>query len=211
MKHQTLQLPTSPFFRRGTKGFASPITSPFFRRGTEGVAIYQLIILLISCLLISPITSAEQNTYQLSTGDRIKITVYGEEDLTLETTLDDDGIINYPFLGEIAIEGMTVKKLENKIYKHLKGDYLIDPNVHVSIETYRPFFINGQVKKPGGYPYQPGLTLRRAISLAGGYTERASKKNTFIVHQNKPENRIRAIEHMKIKPGDTITVEESFF
>ncbi len=168
-------------------------------------------ILIATLMLLSQVSIAAENTYKLGTGDRIKITVYGEKDLTMETTLNDDGVINYPFLGEIAVEGMTVKQLENKIYKNLKGDYLVNPNVHVSIETYRPFFINGQVKKPGGYPYQPGLTLRRAISLAGGYTERASKKNTFIVHQNKPETRIRARQSMRIQPGDTITVEESFF
>ncbi len=169
------------------------------------------ILILISLLVISQFAIAAESSYKLSTGDRIKITVYGEPDLTMETTLNDGGVINYPFMGEIPIEGMTVKKLENKIYKHLKGDYLLNPNVHVSIETYRPFFVNGQVKKPGGYPYQPGLTLRRAISLAGGYTERASKSNTFIIHQNEPEIRTRAQQFMKINPGDTITVEESFF
>jgi polysaccharide export outer membrane protein len=172
--------------------------------------------LLLSCFLavinlLLMTTVIAENSYRLSTGDRIKILVYGEDDLTLETSLDDDGVINYPFMGEIAIEGMTVKQLEHKIYQHLQGDYLINPNIHVSIESYRPFFINGQVKKPGGYPYQPGLTLRRAIALAGGYTERASKKNTFIIHQNQPQQRIQAKQYMRIKPGDTITVEESFF
>ena len=168
------------------------------------------LLLTLSTVVVNSAFAAE-NSYRLSSGDRVKIIVYGEDDLSLETTLDDSGVINYPFMGEIAIEGMTVKTLERKIYNHLKGDYLINPNVHVSIESYRPFFVNGQVKQPGGYPYQPGLTLRRAISLAGGYTERASKKNTFIIHQNQPEKRIRAEQHTKIKPGDTITVEESFF
>jgi len=111
----------------------------------------------------------------------------------------------------VAIEGMTIKTLERYIHKHLKGDYLISPNVHVNIEEYRPFYINGQVKKPGGYPYQPGLTIQRAISLAGGFTERASKKNTFIVHEKQSEKRVRTTPHMKVKPGDIITVEESFF
>lgn len=168
------------------------------------------LLLILSTAAVSSAFAAE-NSYRLSSGDRVKIIVYGEGDLSLETTLDDSGVINYPFMGEVAIEGMTVKTLERKIYNHLKGDYLINPNVHVSIESYRPFFVNGQVKQPGGYPYQPGLTLRRAISLAGGYTERASKKNTFIIHQSQPEKRIRAKQHTKIKPGDTITVEESFF
>ncbi len=171
-----------------------------------------LSFILIATLMLSSLTSfAEESIYKLGTSDRIKITIYGEQDLTMETTLNDDGIINYPFMGEISVEGMTIKELENKIYKHLKGDYLVNPNVHVSIEIYRPFFIDGQIKKPGGYPYQPGLTLRRAIALAGGYTERASKKNTFIIHQNKPKTRIRTRQSMKVKPEDTIIVEESFF
>ncbi|WP_198265030.1 polysaccharide biosynthesis/export family protein [sulfur-oxidizing endosymbiont of Gigantopelta aegis] len=180
-----------------------------FSRGAEKLVV--LLFALSVILLTSPALFASETSYRLSSGDRIKIIVYGEEDLTLETTLGDSGIINYPFLGEINVEGMTVKILEKKIFKHLKGDYLLDPNVNVSIESYRPFFVNGQVKKPGGYPYQPGLTLRRAISLAGGYTERASKSNTFVIHQNQPEQRIKAKQYTKIKPGDTITVEESFF
>jgi len=173
--------------------------------------LYIVIIVLLSSIIVSTSTFAADNSYRLSTGDHIKITVYGEDDLTLEATLDDDGIINYPFLGEVAIEGMTINTLERYIHKHLKGDYLISPNVHVNIEQYRPFYINGQVKNPGGYPYQPGLTIQRAISLAGGFTERASKKNTFIVHEKQSEKRIRATPHMKVNPGDIITVEESFF
>ena len=167
--------------------------------------------ILLSSLLFSISAYAAGNNYRLNTGDRIKIAVYGEDDLSMETTLGDSGVINYPFLGEIAIEGMTIKKLENYIHKHLDGDYLVNPNVHVSIEEYRPFYINGQVNTPGGYPYQPGLTIQRAVSLAGGFTERASKKNTFIIHEKQPQTRIRATLHMKVKPGDIITVEESFF
>ena len=170
-----------------------------------------LLAALLSCFIFSSSVYAAGSNYRLNTGDRIKITVYGEDDLSMETTLGDSGVINYPFLGEIAIEGMTIKKLENYIRQNLDGDYLINPNVHVSIEEYRPFYINGQVKTPGGYPYQPGLTIQRAVSLAGGFTERASKKNTFIVHENRPQSRIRASLYMKVKPGDIITVEESFF
>jgi len=168
------------------------------------------IFLIFAGVIVSSAFAAE-NSYRLSGGDRIKVIVYGEADLSLETTLDDSGVINYPFMGEIVVEGITVKTLEEKIYNHLKGDYLINPSVDVSIESYRHFFVNGQVKRPGGYPYQPGLTLRRAISLAGGYTERASKKNTFVIHQKQPEKRIRLKQSSKIKPGDTITVEQSFF
>ena len=164
------------------------------------------------CLsLLSVSSSAIENSYRLSTGDRIQITVYGEKDLSMETTLNSIGVISYPFLGDITVSGMTVKKLESYIHDHLKDDYLVNPNVHVSIVTYRFFYVNGQVKSPGGYAYRPGLTVQRAISLAGGYTERASRKNTFILHEEDSEKRIQVKQNTKVRPGDIITVEESFF
>ncbi len=163
------------------------------------------------CLFFSLFSFALDSNYRLSAGDRIIIAVYGEDDLSMETTLGDSGVISYPFLGEIAIQNMTIKELEQYIRQKLDGDYLVNPNVNVSIEKYRPFYINGQVESPGGYPYQPGLTIQRAVSLGGGFTERASKKNVFIVHEEQPERRIHATQHMKVSPGDIITVEESFF
>jgi len=172
---------------------------------------YFLWIIVLVCLVFSSFSFAYENNYRLSAGDKIIISVYGEDDLSMETTLVDSGVINYPFLGEIAIQGMTIKELEQYIHNKLNGDYLVSPNVHVSVEEYRPFYINGQVESPGGYPYQPGLTIQRAISLAGGFTERASKKNVFIVHEYNPKKRIRVKQHTIVNPGDIITVEESFF
>lgn len=162
-------------------------------------------------LCLATLTLATENSYRLSAGDQIKIDVYDEKDLSMEIILDDSGVINYPFLGRIAVHNMTINQLEKHIQQKLDGDYLVNPSVSVSIEEYRPFYINGQVEKPGGYPYQSGLTIQRAISLAGGFTERAAKKNTFVVHEELPEKRIRATQHMTVNPGDIITVEESFF
>ena len=99
--------------------------------------------------------------YQLGSGDKINISVFGENDLSLEVRLPDVGTINYPFLGEVKLVGLTAAEVEQLIYTGLKGDYLINPSVSVTITEYRPFFIDGEVKRPGGYPYQPGLTVNK--------------------------------------------------
>jgi polysaccharide export outer membrane protein len=118
---------------------------------------------------------ANLTQYRLGSGDEIKITVFGQQDLSLTTTLPNHGVINYPFLGDIRVIGLTAAELEAKLYAGLKGDYLVEPSVSVTVIEYRPFFIDGEVKRPGGYPYQPGLSVNKAAALAGGYTERASK------------------------------------
>ena len=154
---------------------------------------------------------AKDSHYLLGAGDKIKIHVYGQEDLSLVAAIDDDGTIVYPFIGEIHVRGMTVSQLEQKITGFLKGDYLVNPNVHVSIDEYRPFYIQGEIKNPGGYPYQPGLTVRRAVSLGGGFTERAAKSKIYVTHPDSGGKKIKVKQHDKLKPGDVVTVEESFF
>ena len=150
--------------------------------------------------------------YTLGAGDTVRISVYGQDDLSLETRLTDIGVINYPYLGEINVIGMTVSGLESLIYEGLKGDYLINPSVSVGIVEYRPFFINGEVKNPGGYPFQPGLTIDKAAALAGGYTERASKTKIFVDRTvNGEQLTLNADRYMQILPGDIINIEQSFF
>ncbi|MCZ4239511.1 polysaccharide biosynthesis/export family protein [Alteromonas macleodii] len=163
----------------------------------------------------TPSVLAQSNSldqYRLGSGDVVKITVYGQDDLSLETRLSDVGIINYPYLGEIKLVGLTLPELESYIYNGLKGDYLVEPSVSVSITDYRPFFINGEVKKPGGYPYQPGLTIDKAAALAGGYTERASKTKIFIVRDIDGSSTTISVDRSGIVlPGDIVTIEQSFF
>lgn len=170
---------------------------------------------LLALMLVSLSIRAETpklNQYRMGSGDVIKITVYGQPDLSIETRLSDVGAINYPYLGEIKLIGQTVPELEQYIYNGLKGDYLVNPSVSVTVTDYRPFFINGQVKRPGGYPYQPGLTIEKAAALAGGYTERASRTNIFIVRDIENESvTINAETSGLVLPGDIITVNESFF
>lgn len=148
--------------------------------------------------------------YRLGAGDHVEIRVYGEDDLTVSTRLGDSGVISYPFLGSIVAKGLTVSELEQLIVKGLKGPYLIDPIVSVNIVEYRPFFLNGEVNKPGAIPFQPGITLRKAIAMAGGFTERANRSGGDVLRA--PEIKVRAIAlDEQIKPGDIVTIRQSFF
>ena len=150
--------------------------------------------------------------YQLGSGDRIQISVFGQDDLSMEVRLPDVGTINYPFLGEIKLVGMTAAEVEQLIYTGLLGDYLVNPSVSVAIVEYRPFFIDGEVKRPGGYAYQPGLSVNKAAALAGGYTERAARdKITIIREKNGQTNEFTVTVSDMIQPGDIITINQRFF
>ncbi|TKB48198.1 polysaccharide export protein [Ferrimonas sediminicola] len=167
-----------------------------------------VLLLLVLCLPVAAATG----DYRLSSGDTISIHVYGEDDLTLQTRLGESGVINYPYLGVIKVKGLTVAELESRIVSGLKGDYLINPSVHISITEYRPFYIYGEVKAPGGYPYQPGLTVERAVALAGGLTERASIKDMTINRiLSGQEKSIRVSMSTSVYPDDSILIKDSFF
>jgi len=150
--------------------------------------------------------------YELGSGDMIRIQVYDEEDLYLEARVSDTGTISYPFLGELRVVDLTPPALEELISARLRGDYLIDPKVSVDILEYRPFYVNGEVEKPGHFPFQPGITVRKAISVAGGFKERASQDKIYISRDN---TRIqlpgRSSLDEYLQPGDVITVDQSFF
>jgi polysaccharide export outer membrane protein len=174
--------------------------------------------LLIALAFLSPMLCAQisnqsiKSQYALGSGDVIKISVFGQEDLSLETRLSNTGVIRYPFLGDIRLVGKTMNEVELLIDKGLRGDYLIDPSVSVTVVEYRPFFIDGEVSKPGGYPYQPGLTVAKAAAVAGGYTERASKSTVTILRSVTGEEvSIEAAPQEIVMPGDIITVPQRFF
>jgi polysaccharide export outer membrane protein len=153
------------------------------------------------------------STYRLNSGDIVSIRVFGEEEFTREKIrLTDAGTVSFPILGEIAVLGRTVGELEQLLTDRLKGRYLVNPRVSVWIDEYRSFFVNGMVEKPGAYPYQPGLNVRKAVSIAGGFKERASPSKIFIVRDKDAAHRPAKVDlNAEVGPGDTITVEESFF
>ena len=159
-----------------------------------------------------PARSGVLSNYQLGSGDKIKIQVYGEDGLSMETKLTDAGTILYPFLGEVRVAGMTVGQLADRIVEGLKGRYLVDPKVSVSVLEYREFFVNGEVKSPGAYPYQPGLTVQKAVSMAGGFTERASHSEITLLKEKDPDGKPGKVDlSAPVSPGDVLTVEQSFF
>jgi polysaccharide export outer membrane protein len=153
------------------------------------------------------------STYKLAAGDVITIRVFGEDDLSRDKIrVSDGGTIPYPALGELKALGMTIGEIEHTITTGLKGGYLVNPRVSVHIEEYRPFYINGMVDKPGGYPFQPGLTVLKASSLAGGFKERASFSKISIIREGDPKSqRQKADLNSPVYPGDTVFVDESFF
>jgi protein involved in polysaccharide export with SLBB domain len=161
----------------------------------------------------APSRSDTLSRYRLSTGDVISITVYGEDDMTKgKIRLTDAGTISYPVLGEIEVRGKTVGDLEKILTDGLRGRYLVNPRVAVTIDEYRPYFINGQVGNNGSFPFQPGLTVRKAVSIAGGFKERASMSKITIVRDGDASNtQVKVDLNAPVQPGDIITVGESFF
>jgi len=171
--------------------------------------------LLSSRLFASAVLAApsELSSYKLGAGDVISIRVLGEDDLKREhVKLSDAGTVSFPVLGEIQVKGMTVGALEDYVTKGLKGRYLVNPQVTVSIDEYRNFYVNGMVEKPGGYPYSPGLTVRKAVSIAGGFKERAARDKISVIHDDDPKQTPHKVDlNAALLPGDILTVEESFF
>jgi len=174
-------------------------------------------VFITLCASIDIVTTVEaaagmDEVYRLNTGDKIKIHVMREPELSVETRLGSSGTIRYPFLGDIRVSGLTTAELEQKLVRALGNGYLLDPQVRVSMEEFRPFYVNGEVKSPGAYPYQPGLNLRKAISLAGGLNASADENKIFLIKAGTVRKKgvARGLD-VSVGPGDTITVKKSYF
>ena len=168
------------------------------------------------CALLSNTAMAQElqptADYRLGIGDVIEIRVYGEEDLSMNLSVPANGRIDYAFVGDFQVLGKTVGAVQEEIYQRLLGDYLVEPRVSVSMASYRNFYIYGEVARPGGYAWEPGLTVRKVITLAGGLKERASGSKWYLVTEGSKESERRKVsEDDRVQPGDTLTIEQSFF
>lgn len=176
---------------------------------------HRIVCFLTALLLpvLAPLAVAQEPAgYTLALGDVVGVHVFDEPDLSFERVpITDTGTIVFPFVGEITARGRTTAQVREAIIGGLKPDYLVDPKVTVSIVEYRPFFLTGEVERPGSIPYQPGLTLRQAVTIAGGLTERASTSRINVITEDSGGKSVRIGMDYLIKPGDTITVDESFF
>lgn len=152
-------------------------------------------------------------SYRLGPHDVLALEVYGDPDMTkLQIQVDDQGGIDVPLLGDLNVGGKTVEEVEGDISARLKAGYLKDPKVHLSIVQYRNYYVHGQANTPGAYPYRSGLTVLKAITHAGGFTDTAAKGRTKVIRMvNGKEERFSANMDALIQPDDMILIPESFF
>ncbi len=152
------------------------------------------------------------DNYRLGAGDKMKITVYGEQDLSGEFLVTANGHVQFPLLGEVQAAQLTAQEFAKALTAELGAKYLRNPRVSIEIQNYRPFYIIGEVNKPGEYVYESGLTLHGAVALAGGYTYRAKESDVYIRRMgSEAETSMRVTGQIKIYPGDVVRVPERFF
>ena len=150
--------------------------------------------------------------YRLGAGDRVRVTVFGQEDLSGTFQVDGEGKVALPLIGNVQAGGLSAGDFEKTIVGALKPDYLQDPRVSVEVMTYRPFYIVGEVNNPGNYPYTNGMTVINAVAMAGGFTYRARENDFEIKRSGKPsQDAEEANQETLVHPGDVITVPERWF
>lgn len=161
----------------------------------------------------SPEARAElaETTYRLGSGDRLRLIVFNHEDLSGEFALDGAGNFAMPLIGEIKAGGLTTREVEQRIQTRLADGYLVDPQVSVEVLNYRPFYILGEVKTPGSYPYQNNMSVLNAVALAGGFSYRAKQGEFLLQRGGSNSQPIVVGGDQALLPGDIVTVQERFF
>lgn len=150
--------------------------------------------------------------YRLGTNDKIRVTVYDEADLSGEFQVDATGFVRLPLIGQTRAGGVTAHDLEASISAALANGYLNDPHVNVEVITYRPFYVVGEVLKPGEYPYANGMTASSAVALAGGFSPKAVQSVVYVRHQgDSSEVRVAANDSVPIRPGDVLRIDSTTF
>jgi len=160
----------------------------------------------------SPPAAASAERYVLGPNDRIRLKVYGEPDITGEYEIDSGGQVSIPLAGHIAAAGSTTRQLERSIASALAKGIVRDPRVNVEIAQYRPYYILGEVKKSGEYPYRLGLTVMDAVASAGGFTYRANENKVYLRRSGAGAEETYALDApVPVFPGDNIRVPERYF
>ena len=155
---------------------------------------------------------AYDTPYRLDAGDKLRVVVYGQEGLTNTYAIDAGGSITMPLIGAVPARGRTPAGLAAEISAKLRNGYLREPSVAVEVETYRPFFILGEVAAPGQYPYVPNMSVESAVAIAGGFSPRAKRDHVTLTHtDNSGPSRAVVPLGTPLSPGDTILVGERWF
>ncbi|MEX2454286.1 MAG: polysaccharide biosynthesis/export family protein [Rhodospirillaceae bacterium] len=182
---------------------------------------YRFCLAILGIVLMTAATVASDRTgramplnevYTLGSGDRVRVTVYGETDLSGTFEISGSGAIAYPLVGEVSAGGKTVRELERAIAVTLEDGYLRQARVSAEVTNYRPFYIIGEVRQPGSYPYVEGMKIVNAVALGGGYTYRA-RENRFLLRRvgDPKEKEVEAKPDDFVYPGDVVRVPERFF
>lgn len=182
---------------------------------------YFLVLAALFCALVfaMPVQAQSQQTqrdaveaYRLGSGDEIRVTVFGHKDLSGDFAVDGSGNVAFPLVGNIKAGGLVVRDFEQNLIRALKPDYLKNPRVSAEVLNYRPFYIIGEVKKPGSYPFVNGMSVVNAVALAGGYTYRARENRLLIIRAADTTRTKQPANHdTAVLPGDVIEVPERFF
>jgi polysaccharide export outer membrane protein len=155
---------------------------------------------------------ASTSDYRLGPNDRTRIIVFGQPTLTGEFQLDGNGTLAYPLIGNVDARGMTPAELQATIAQRLDKDWVHNPSVSVEVSSRRPFYVIGEVQKPGSYPYVTDLSVLNAIATAGGQTYRADMHDFYIKRkQDGRVVRVQATQESLLQPGDTVVVRERYF
>jgi polysaccharide biosynthesis/export protein len=150
--------------------------------------------------------------YVLGPNDRVRLKVYGETDITGEYEVDRNGFVSIPLAGHIRAGGLTTRQLERAIASALSKGIVRDPRVNVEVASYRNFYILGEVKKGGEYPYRLGLTVMDAVATAGGFTYRANENKAYLRRSGSSTEEVYSLDAaVPIYPGDNIRIPERYF
>ena len=150
--------------------------------------------------------------YRLGVADKVRVNVFGEEALTGEFLVGGGGKISLPLVGEVQAAGLTISEFQNEVSNELRKGYIKEPRVSAEVLSYRPFYIMGEVNKPGEYPYTNNLTVLNAVATAEGFTYRANKRSVYIKRAEDPVEQSYPLTPLtKVAPGDTIRIGERYF
>lgn len=173
-----------------------------------------LLPLLSACASTRPATYLVETKgpYQLDTGDTVRVSVYGDEDLTDIYRIDDSGAIAFPLVGPVQVRGSTTKAAAGRLAAALANGYMRNPDVAVEVAEYRPFFIQGEVKNAGQFQYVYGMTVRSAISTSGGFSETADRDRA-VVYRRQGDQMVKGTVDLDFPlfPGDTVVILERWF
>jgi polysaccharide biosynthesis/export protein len=160
----------------------------------------------------TPMPVTYDAAYRLDAGDKLRVVVYGQEGLTNTYAIDAGGAITMPLIGSVPARGRTPAELASAITARLRSGYIRDPSVAVEIESYRPFFILGEVAAPGQYPYVPNMSVESAVAIAGGFSPRARRDCVTLTHTDASGSSRYAVPlGTPLSPGDTVFVGERWF